>query len=376
MLINRTIHAQIKDNLFKNKIIILYGARRTGKTFLVKNILEEYGEAGRYLNCDDIKVQESIGSENVEALLSFLGNYRLIVLDEAQNIPRIGHILKLLIDTKPELQIIATGSSSFELANQTGEPLVGRARTYELYPLSISEISPKHDSLIIKSKLENLLRFGSMPSVYGSSELEMITELNQISNNYLYKDILMFEGIKKSPIIQNILKALALQLGSEVSYREIGELVGVNYATVSRYIDILVKCNIVFELRSLSRNPRNEIKRGKKIYFYDLGIRNSIIQNYNKLDSRTDFGALWENFCILEKLKKNQRENLFCNQYFWRTIGQQEIDYVEEYGGVLHTFEFKYNSKKIVKIPKNFVEFYPDYTFNIVNSDNFWKYLF
>ena len=363
MLINRTIQSEISDNLFKNKVIIVYGARRTGKTILVKNILEQYGEEGRYLNCDDMQVQSSINNENIDSLLSFLGNYKLIVLDEAQNIPRIGHILKLLVDTKPEIQIIATGSSSFELANQTGEPLVGRARTYELYPLSIAEISPKHDSLLIKTKLESLLRFGSMPSVYGNNESEMMAELNQISNNYLYKDILMFEGIKKSTVIQNILKALALQLGSEISYREIGELVGVNNATVSRYIDILTKCNIVFELTSLSRNPRNEIKRGKKIYFYDLGIRNSIIQNYNKLDSRTDFGALWENFCILEKLKKSQRERIFSNQYFWRTVGQQEIDYIEEYAGILHAFEFKFSPKKTPKIPTNFALSYPEHTF-------------
>ena len=376
MLINRTIQSEISDNLFKNKVIIVYGARRTGKTFLVKNILEEYGEEGRYLNCDDMQVQSYINNENIDSLLSFLGNYKLIVLDEAQNIPRIGHILKLLVDTKPEIQIIATGRSSFELANQTGEPLVGRARKYELYPLSIAEISPKHDSLLIRTKLESLLRFGSMPSVYGNNESEMMAELNQISNNYLYKDILMFEGIKKSTVIQNILKALALQLGSEISYREIGELVGVNNATVSRYIDILTKCNIVFELTSLSRNPRNEIKRGKKIYFYDLGIRNSIIQNYNKLDSRTDFGALWENFCILEKLKKSQRERVFSNQYFWRTVGQQEIDYIEEYAGILHAFEFKFSPKKTPKIPTNFALSYPEHTFEVINSENFWKYLF
>lgn len=376
MLINRTIQSEIQSNLFKNKVIIIYGARRTGKTFLVKNILKDYGDYGRYLNCDDAQVQSSVNNENVEALLSFLGNYKLVVLDEAQNIPRIGHILKLLVDTKPDLQIIATGSSSFELANQTGEPLVGRARTYKLYPLSISEISPKQDSLTIKSKLENLLRFGSMPCVFGKDELEMTAELNQISNSYLYKDVLMFEGIKKSILIQNIIKALALQLGSEVSYREIGELVGVNYATVSKYIDILIKCNIIFELISLSRNPRNEIKRGKKIYFYDLGIRNSVIQNYNKLDSRNDFGALWENFCILEKLKKNQKDKTYSNTYFWRSSNQREIDYIEECGGILHTFEFKYNPKKIAKIPNAFQILYPNNTFNLINSDNFWKFLF
>lgn len=376
MIILRTIQTQIEEALFKNKVIILYGARRTGKTFIVKEILKKYGDEGRYLNCDEITVQQSMNIENSEELLSFLGNYKVVVLDEAQNINRIGHILKLLVDTKPELQIIATGSSSFDLANQTGEPLVGRSRNFVLYPLSIAEISDKKDSILIKSKLENLLRFGSMPSVINNSEIDMMTELNQITSHYLYKDILMYEGVKKSLLIQNILKAIALQLGSEVSYREIGELLDVNYSIIQKYVDILIKCNILFELPSLARNVRNEIKKGKKLYFYDLGIRNSIIQNYNRLDLRNDFGALWENFCILELLKKYQRDCIFSNYYFWRATTQQEIDFISEYNGIMHTYEFKYNPKKNPKIPKQFSEFYKDFEYDLINSDNFWKYLF
>ncbi len=375
MQIVRSIQKLISEALFKNKIIIIYGARRTGKTTLVQEILRNYESQGKYINCESLVNKEALETTNVEKLKAFLGNYRLIILDEAQNINKIGHALKLLVDTYPEMQIIATGSSSFDLANQTGEPLVGRSRNFTLYPLSLTELKNYQDLLFVQAKLESLLRFGSMPPVFGLSEEEAIEELNQITSNYLYKDILAFEGIKKSVIIQNLLKALALQLGSEVSFREIGELLGISHLTVIKYVDLLEKCQIIFILNSLARNSRNEIKQGRKVYFYDLGIRNSIIQNFNSLDLRTDIGALWENFCILERMKKAQSEKLFCNQYFWRTKSQQEVDYIEEYDGKLHSFEFKWSSKKSVKQPTLFAESYPNNTFSLINKENYWEYL-
>lgn len=375
MTIKRALTKQISDSLFKNKVVIIYGARRTGKTTLVKEILEKYEGKSKYINCESLVNKTALESQNLTELRTFLGDYNLVVLDEAQNITKIGHTLKLLVDTYPEIQIIATGSSSFELANQTGEPLVGRARQFLLYPLSLQEISQEFDLLFVQSNLHNLLRFGSMPSVFNIPDEDAIEELNQITSNYLYKDILVFEGVKKSQIIQNLLKALALQLGSEVSLRELGELIGVNYLTVGRYLDLLEKCHIIFSLNSLSRNPRNEIKRGRKIYFYDLGVRNSIIQNFNPLDIRSDVGALWENFCILERIKLQQAKKQSYNAYFWRTNTQKEIDYIEEYAGILHTYEFKWNFKKQPKIPTLFSTIYPEHTFIVINQNNYWQFL-
>jgi len=375
MNIQRNLQSQIEKTLFKGKVIILYGARRTGKTTLTQQILKNYGNKGKYLNCESLVNREALETTNIEKLKAFLGDYKLIVLDEAQTINRIGHILKLLVDTYPEMQIIATGSSSFDLANQTGEPLVGRSRTFLLYPLSLTEIKQEKDLFYVESMLENLLRFGSMPSVFGLSEEEAIDELDQITTHYLYKDILAFEGVKKSNIIQDLLKALALQLGSEVSLRELGSLVCTSHLTAMRYIDLLEKTHIIFTLPSLARNPRNEIKQGRKIYFYDLGIRNSLIQNYNPLKLRTDTGALWENFCILEKMKQAQNQKLKFNHYFWRNRTQKEIDYIQEYGGKLHAFEFKYNPKKQPKAPKQFLESYPESEFKIINQENYWQEL-
>jgi uncharacterized protein len=377
MNITRTITSQIQDNLYRQRVIVIYGARRTGKTTIVNELLSSQKPEVRtkYINCDNLNDKQSLESDNLEQVKAFLGDYDLIALDEAQNVNRIGHLLKLLVDTYPELQIIATGSSSFDLANQIGEPLVGRKYTYLLYPLSLVEITKYKDLSYSKSKLESLLRFGCMPSVFGKSENEAIAELNLITSDYLYKDILLFEGIKKSRVIQNLLKAVAFQVGNEVSYREIGQLIGVSHVTVARYLDLLEKCHIIFSLSSLARNPRNELKQAQKFYFYDLGVRNALIQNFNNLDTRNDIGALWENFCILERMKLQQSRIVYYNPYFWRTTTQKEIDYIEEYGGVLNTFEFKWSPKKQATIPALFNEYYPNNTFTLINNDNWWRYL-
>jgi len=374
MLLNRQLKQQIVDKLFKNKVIILYGARQVGKTTLVKEILEDFGSGGRYLNCEMLSVQEGLKDAEGERIKSFLGDYKIVVLDEAQNIPNIGKILKIAVDTFPELQIIATGSSSFDLANKAAEPLTGRNFTFTLYPFSVGEIKQLGGWFYVNSKLENIMRFGLYPEVFSLSEKEAAERLEELSANYLYKDILRFEGIKKSTVIKNLLQALALQVGHEVSLQELASMLGINRLTVQKYIDILEQAFIIFKLPALSRNKRKEISKSIKVYFYDLGIRNSLIQNYNPLNIRNDIGALWENFCMVERLKRNSLNGVFVNRYFWRTYDQKEIDYIEEGGGGYAGFEFKWSSGN-GKVPRDFLGDYPNSRFNIVTKEDLHKFL-
>ena len=374
ILVERTIKNSIKQNLFKGKVVVIYGARQVGKTTLTKQILEEYKGIGLYLNCEILSVQQGLEIPEPEKLKSFLGDYKLIILDEAQKIKNIGLILKLLVDTYPELQIIATGSSSFDLANKTSEPLTGRIDQYILYPFSVEELLQGTTKIQMSSKIETLLRFGAYPEIYFLNEQEARGRLNEISSNYLYKDILNFEKIKKSGVLINLLQLLALQIGHEVSFSEIASNLGINRLTVQKYIDMLEQFFVIFTLRSFSRNMRKEISKSVKVYFYDLGIRNSLIQNFNKLEIRNDLGGLWENFLIVERLKKCSYHNIFENRYFWRTYDQKEIDYVEEREGKLHTFEFKWGNAKAKQIPE-FIRAYPDSEFMLINRDNFWEFI-
>jgi uncharacterized protein len=378
-MISRYLKNQIKEVLHKGKVVILYGARRTGKTTLAKEILAEYGTKGRYLNCELNSDKKILNTSNEQELFSYLGNYKLVVIDEAQIIPNIGKILKILVDTFPQVQIIATGSSSFDLANKVGEPLTGRSRHFMMLPLSLSEIQNSGlDRAQVESRLNNLLRFGSMPSVFDLSEKEAIIEISEIANDYLYKDILIHEKLKKSELLDNLLEALALQLGAEVSYRELARTLNTSPQTIKNYIELLEKSFIIFRLRTLARNPRKEIevKQSRKIYFYDIGIRNSIVRNFNPINLRNDVGALWENYCILELMKKMDQEQIFYNQYFWRTKNtQKEVDYIIDYGGQLKAYEFKWNPNKIAKSPNAFSEYYTESTFTVINSENFWDKL-
>lgn len=373
-MLNRLIKQQLTDKLFKNKVVILYGARQVGKTTLVKEILQEFGTDGRYLDCELFSVQQGLNELEAEKIKSFLGNYKLVVLDEAQNVPDIGKFLKIIIDTFPELQIIATGSSSFDLANKTAEPLTGRAFPFTLYPFALKELKQLGDQFYLNSKLENLLRFGAYPEVFFLTESDAITRLEQLVSTYLYKDILRFEGIKKSNIIKSLLQLLALQLGQEVSYQELAGKLGINRLTVQKYIDILEQAFIVFRLNALSRNKRKEISKSVKVYFYDLGIRNGLIQNYNSLNIRNDAGALWENFCVVERAKLNGLNNNFVNAYFWRSYDQKEVDYIEESGGRFAGFEFKWSKNKMVA-PKYFLDNYDNSTVELITKDNFYKFL-
>lgn len=372
--IPRFIEKSIKERLFNRKLIVIYGARQVGKTTLAKKILEEYGPNGNYLNCELLSTQKGLSEPEAERLKKFLGNYKLILLDEAQNIPNIGKILKIMIDTYPEMQIIATGSSSFDLAQKVSEPLTGRTFTFMLYPISLGEIKSQSGLFEVEARMENLLRFGSYPEILHLSEKDSAERLDEIASKYLYKDILSFERLKKSSVVRNLLELLALQLGNEVSYNELANKLGIDRITAQKYIDILEQSFVVFRLRAFSRNLRKEISKSIKVYFYDLGIRNSIIQNYNRMDIREDAGALWENFCIAERMKSNAYSSRRANYYFWRTYTQKEIDFIEEREGKLFAYEFKWSKDKARK-PKEFLDNYKNSTFEIVNRDNYWNFL-
>ena len=374
-MISRIIQQEIEKNLFKNKVLLLIGARQIGKTTLLKQVLLNCKEKSLWLNADESDIKRKLENATTSTqLLQLFGNAKLIVIDEAQQVEDIGLKLKLVIDTNPELQIIATGSSAFELLQKSNEPLTGRKKEYHLYPISFSEMV-NHTSLLTEQRLlENRLIYGSYPEVINNpgNEKEVLKE---ITNSYLYKDVLRYDGIKKASVIDKLLVALALQVGSEVSYNELAKTIGnINSATVEKYIDLLEKAFVVYKLPALSRNLRNEIKKGKKIYFYDNGIRNAIINNFNPLALRNDKGALWENFLMSERMKKNSYAKHYCNTYFWRTFDQAEVDYIEEYNGALHVFEFKWKSNN-KKVPASLLNSYTVNSTTIVDSDNYDEFI-
>ena len=335
-MIERSIKSQINHWLYRNKVIIIYGARRTGKTTLAKAILKEQEELGKkvlYINCELLDAKRSLETTNEKLLKSYLSENDLIVLDEAQYIDNISLILKIINDTYPYIQVVATGSSSFDLLNKSSETLTRRCRRFILYPLSLIEIKDHSGFHNTISQIEKIMQFGLYPGVFLLSDNDARVELIEIASSYLYKDVLTIEQVKNSRSLLNLLELLALQMGNEVSYRELARNLEISTPTVKRYIDLLEKSFVIFSLRSFSRNLRNEINKSQKIYFYDLGIRNAIIQNFNKLDLRQDTGAIWENFCIIERLKYNQAKQNYVNNYFWRMYSGQEVDYIEEPSG-------------------------------------------
>lgn len=372
-MITRLLENQLKNDLFRGKAIILYGARQVGKTTLVQKILNDFGREGRYLNCEILSVEQSLKDAEPEKLRAFLGNYKFLVLDEAQNIPNIGKILKLIADTIQNIQILATGSSSFDLASKTSEPMTGRVIHHTLFPLSVLEIKENNDWIIVDSKLERLLRFGSYPEIYTSNDEDAVKKLSELSSSYLFKDLFKFEGIKKSSLLKNLVVLLALQIGKEVTYNELAVKLSVNHITIQKYIDLLEQSFVIFKLNSFSRNLRNELSKAFKVYFYDNGMRNALINNFNPISLRNDVGALWENFCISERIKSNSYLQKNVNKYFWRTYDQKEIDYVEESGGKIIGYELKYSDKQKLKIPKNFSDTYSAEVHK-VDKSNYWKF--
>lgn len=370
----RTIQKSIEANLFKGKVIVITGARRVGKTFLSKQLIENVPNS-RYVNCELLQNKTALETTNSVMLKNFLGNYRLVVLDEAQHLNNIGLVLKIINDTFPEIQIIATGSSGFDMGDMISEPLTGRSRNFLLFPFSLEEIRQKYDYPEINARLENLLRFGMYPEVFDKTEPEAIEEINNIVSSYLYKDILQFERLRRSDLIINLLRALALQIGHVISYHELATLLSENVHTIKRYVQLLEKVFVIFRINSFSRNLRKEIAKNQKIYFYDLGVRNALIQNFNTLDVRGDKGGLWENFCVVERMKANHNRRRFVNTYFWRTYDQKEIDYLEEEGGRLRAFEFKFSLKTKTKIPSEFLSTYSQSEFKVIHQENYWEFI-
>lgn len=373
-MIKREIEKEIRQYLLKQKAIIIYGARQVGKTTLVQSLVKEYTQSTLFLNGDDADIRALFANAAASKLKPIIGNHKIIVIDEAQRIPETGLVLKIIHDNFKDIQLIATGSSAFELANKINEPLTGRKFEFTLYPFSFGELVNHHGFLTEKRLLEHRLVYGYYPDIALSNGLEQRL-LKELASSYLYKDLLMLENIHKPQLLEKILKALALQIGSEVSFHELALLTGSDNQTIEKYIDLLEKTFIIFRLNGLNRNVRNEIKKGKKIYFYDNGIRNAIIGNFLPLTSRTDNGALWENFLVSERIKFNNIHNADVKAYFWRTTQQQEIDYIEECNNSLSAFEFKWNPNKKAFLSKTFSNAYPGSSFNVISPENINEFI-
>lgn len=368
-MIIRQLASAISKRLFKGKAILLFGPRQVGKSTLVEAVINQTGYSFMSLNGDEADIRVKLSNTTSTKLKAIFGKHKLILIDEAQRIVNIGLTLKLITDQLKDVQVIATGSSAFELANAANEPLTGRKFEYFLYPLSFGEMVQHHGLLTEKRLMEQRLIFGYYPEIVSQQgdEKEL---LKLLAGSYLYKDLLMLEQVKKPVIIEKLLKALALQLGSEVNYQELSRMVEADKGTVEKYIDLLEKAYVIFRLPALSRNVRSELKKSKKIYFYDCGIRNAILGNFNSLSARTDIGALWENYVIAERMKYMYYNNIDAKYFFWRTVRQQEIDIVEEAEGKLLAIECKWNPKAKAGFPLTFREAYPDAVCNIITPDN------
>ena len=375
--IERDLKAVLDSKIGKGKVLLLIGPRQVGKTTLLKNILTSISSEKKvqFWNCDESDVRQFLSEANSAKLKSFVGNSDFIVIDESQRVKDIGLTIKLLHDSFPNVQLAVTGSSSLDLSNSINEPLTGRKFEYNLFPFSTNELV-NHTSMLEEMRLlKNRLVYGFYPDVVNNpgEEKEILTN---IVNSYLYKDVFEFQDIRKSSVIEKLVQALALQVGSEVSFNELGNLLGIDTVTVQRYVDLLEKAYVIFHIRSFSRNVRNELKKSIKIYFYDNGVRNSVISNFSPVELRSDIGALWENFLISERIKNNAYHNKHAKYYFWRTTQKQEIDFIEEVDHNLFAYEFKYNPKKVnSKCPVTFSNNYPNVPFDVITSENYMDFV-
>jgi len=373
MLIARTLKDIVENKLDSGKAIIILGSRQTGKTSLLKSIF--MGRDGvLFLNGDEIDVRNIFENINTSRLKSIIGQHRYVVIDEAQRISDVGLKFKLITDQMPTVQLIASGSSAFELANKLNEPLTGRKWEYQLFPLSFSEMVNHHGWLEESRMIPHRLLYGYYPDVVNQpgSEKEV---LKQLSDSFLYKDILLLDQVKRPESLVKLLQALAFQVGSQVSYSELSQVCSLDVKTIEKYITLLEQSYVIFRLGSLSRNLRSELKRSRKIYFYDNGIRNALIANFNQIENRTDVGALWENFLISERKKFNHYSGRWSNSWFWRTIEQTEVDYVEEMDGIMTAYEFKWSSTSKWKVSKTFTNAYPDAEVEMIHQNNFYSFL-
>lgn len=368
-MIPRTLETSLKKRLFKGKALIIFGARQTGKSTLAETLLNNQDKEWLTLNGDDADVRDLLTNTTATRLKAIIGTNEIVLIDEAQRIKNIGLTLKLVTDQIKKVQVIATGSSAFELLSEVNEPLTGRKYEFMLYPLSFEEMVNHHGLLQEKRLIEHRMQFGYYPEIVTNAGEEK-ERLKLLAGSYLYKDLLMLEQIKKPALLEKLLKALALQLGSEVNYNELGQTIGSDRKTIEKYIDLLEKAFVIFEVPAFSRNVRNEIKKGRKIYFYDCGIRNAIINNFKPMNSRTDTGPLWENFVIAERIKFLSNNENEAKTYFWRTTQQQEIDLIEENETGLKAFEFKWSIKAKARIPLTFKTSYPDAELKIISPEN------
>ncbi|MDE5841003.1 MAG: ATP-binding protein [Muribaculaceae bacterium] len=375
MYIKRKLEETVAKRLFRHKAIIISGARQVGKSTLMARVTERLDQPVLNLNCDDPDVRNILTDINSANLRLLLGLNNVVVIDEAQRVENIGLVLKRIVDEYPNVQVLASGSSSLRLKSSINEPLTGRKYEYEMYPVSTAELYDTLGLLPTRQLLESRLVYGSYPDVLTHQE-EAKDLLRTLADSYLYKDILELDEVRKPVVLQKILVALALQLGSEVAFSEVARTVGSDPKTVERYIDLLEKCYVLYSLPGLSRNLRNELKKTRKIFFYDTGIRNAVLQNYSPVSLRGDMGALWENFFIMERIKYNAYKGRHVNYYFWRTTSQQEIDLIEESDGEFSIFEMKWNPiKSSVKFPKSFMEAYAPKQAVTVTPENYLEFL-
>ena len=371
-MINRIIKDSIVSDYRRKKVIVLLGARQVGKTTLLSELQDGAGKV-LSLNCDNVDDILSLEGKTSTELKHFLAPYDLVFIDEAQRVKNIGLTLKMIGDLKLNTQVVVTGSSSLDMADEINEPATGRLIEYNLFPFSLPELAANTSEREERRLLESRMIYGLYPEVVTEPDNAKRT-LMMLTNNYLYKDLLSYKGIKKPDLIHKLVRALALQIGSEVSYNELSNLLMVDRGTIETYINLLEKCFVVFRLDSFSRNLRNELKKSKKVYFYDNGIRNAVLSNFASLELRNDVGALWENLMVSERVKRNSYSGSYAHLFFWRTHEQQEIDLIEEQDGILRAFEFKWNSKARNKLPKSFAGAYPDSTYEIVTPENFWEF--
>ena len=375
--IDRALLNVLKKRLIPNKVVILLGARRVGKTELINYYLSKLPKKSfLQLNGDDITDIDLLTERSISNYKRLLKNISLLVIDEAQNIPEIGLILKLIVDSIDGIKVIATGSSMFDLSQKLGEPLVGRSYTIKLYPFAQSELNKYENYKITKERLAERLIYGAYPELeqYDDRKQKQLY-LNEIINSYLLKDILIFEGIKKSDKLYDLLKLIAFQVGKEVSLQELGNNLNIGKNTVERYLDLLSKVFVVYKLPGFSRNLRKEITKTSRWYFYDNGIRNAIIGNFNTISSRNDIGELWENYLLSERIKFQEYNENYAKRYFWRTYDQQEIDLIEENDGKLNAYEFKWNTNKKPRIPLAFKKAYPEASYEIINPNNYLDWI-
>lgn len=374
-MISRLLRKTIESRLFAGKAIIVIGARQVGKSTLFKLILEKQDYKALQLNCDEPEVRDMLSNINTAELRLLIADNRIVVIDEAQRVENIGMTLKLITDNFPDVQLLVTGSSSFELQDKLNETLTGRKYEYHLYPISTAELMASNGLLGVKQTLEQRLVYGSYPDILNHAD-DAKELLMNLAGSYLYKDLLTLESIRRPVLLGKLLTALALQVCSEVSYNELAQTVGTDNKTIEKYIDLLEKCYIVFRLNGFNRNLRTELKKSKKVYFFDNGIRNAILQNFAPLSLRQDAGALWENFIISERIKRNHYLGRYVNSYFWRTTQQQEIDYVEECDGQFSIFEMKWNPRRAnTQFPSSFLTAYDVKEKAVVTPENWIEWV-